>query len=362
MSGIKLMNSDEIIYFICEDPYQNMVKIGKTNNIEKRLYGIQTGNPRLLKVAINRIRPKKYDYEKIFHKLFFKNFVRGEWYKIDTQELVRIEIIMKNKDPIEEIKILCEEFLKYETNVVVNEEKCAIGNPPENTNRCGSKLHVDESINKEKNTYICVDKDKKEKKIREKIHNNARKQYLAEYYEAVLIDHPNLMDKYSKYEIKECHKEMIYRDLTNEQIEQMDTKIEGAKFADKTHIKYLFGRHVTINKIKDLFKSGECDSKTLINYIAEIHKMKNPLLKGVKEIKSANVLNSTNKLLSAYGYKITTKQVRDGTGKKRVYNWKDYSTELFIVKTLPFNSDEFTISAIRQSGNSKIPSTVVCER
>lgn len=362
MSGIKLMNSDEIIYFICEDPYQNMVKIGKTNNIEKRLYGIQTGNPRLLKVAINRIRPKKYDYEKIFHKLFFKNFVRGEWYKIDTQELVRIEIIMKNKDPIEEIKILCEEFLKYETNVVVNEEKCAIGNPPENTNKCGSKLHVDESINKEKNTYICVDKDKKEKKIREKIHNNARKQYLAEYYEAVLIDHPNLMDKYSKYEIKECHKEMIYRDLTNEQIEQMDTKIEGAKFADKTHIKYIIDRHVMINEIRNLFKEGKCDGKSLVDHVAGIHKAENPLLKGIKEIKKITVLCATNKLISPYGYKIERKESGKRSNRRRFYVWKDYSLEFFLIKALPIDQNKSVISEAKQISNPEIPSTVVCER
>lgn len=174
---------------------------------------------------------------------------------------------------------------------------------------------------------------------------------------------PEFVEKYMKDDVKECYRNMIYRDLTNEQVKQIDDEnTKDMNDEEKTDHYYLFGRHVTINKIKDLFKSGECDSKTLINYIAEIHKMKNPLLKGVKEIKENTVLNATNKLLSAYGYKLETKRLGRGANKKRIYIWKDYSVDLFVIKTLPFNSDEFTISAVRQSGNSEMPVAIVYEK
>lgn len=145
-----MIDGNEIIYFVCEEPYSGVVKIGKTINIEKRLSGMQTGNYRKLKALMMYERPKKYDYEKVFHKLFYKNYVSGEWYNINRSMLMRIELIMKNNDVIDELHVLCSELLTYDTFYNADENCLTINNPPDSENRCGSKLHLIPKITKTK--------------------------------------------------------------------------------------------------------------------------------------------------------------------------------------------------------------------
>lgn len=156
---------DEIIYFVAEEPFSEMVKIGKTTNMVNRLSGMQTGNPRKLNVMLKFHRPKKYDYERLFHKLFFEKCILGEWYKINMKILRRIEIIMKTVNRIDEINILINEFLRYDTEFFVDEDKIYINSPPNFDGRCGSKLHIPIKTKKQKWEQISISEHSDESQL-----------------------------------------------------------------------------------------------------------------------------------------------------------------------------------------------------
>lgn len=70
------------VYFISDGDF---VKIGKANNVEKRLKVLQTGNPKPLTI-INIIEcgdcKKAYELEFFLHKMLKPLKVNGEWYKL----------------------------------------------------------------------------------------------------------------------------------------------------------------------------------------------------------------------------------------------------------------------------------------
>lgn len=140
-------HEDEIIYFVSEYPFSGAVKIGKTStNVFNRLLTLQTGNFRKLVIRFMITRPKKYDYEKLFHKLFHSKHLLGEWFSIDEYMLHRINLIVQNKSPFDEINVLCEEFLNYETEIIINEDGLIMGMPEAASGRCGSKKHIKTKI------------------------------------------------------------------------------------------------------------------------------------------------------------------------------------------------------------------------
>ena len=77
------------VYFILDEK-SKAIKIGKANNIDERLSGLQTGNPNSLKL-IHSITCKNEDHsfvkEKQLHKKFEHLQMTGEWFKY-TDELV----------------------------------------------------------------------------------------------------------------------------------------------------------------------------------------------------------------------------------------------------------------------------------
>lgn len=64
-----------MIYFITDGEF---TKIGKTNNVSKRLSSIQTGNPKHIRVALVFKGGEKK--EKELHEFFRKRRVVGEWF------------------------------------------------------------------------------------------------------------------------------------------------------------------------------------------------------------------------------------------------------------------------------------------
>lgn len=68
-----------IIYFISDTKY---IKIGVTNNVEKRLKELQTGNPKKLKVIKIIYCENPYYVEKMYHELFKSKRKEGEWFDI----------------------------------------------------------------------------------------------------------------------------------------------------------------------------------------------------------------------------------------------------------------------------------------
>jgi len=76
------------VYFVL-DEFSNAMKIGKADNLEKRLAGLQTGNPRILKISYF-IKCKSSGHsntiEKKLHKFFEHLHIRGEWFDYNKEE------------------------------------------------------------------------------------------------------------------------------------------------------------------------------------------------------------------------------------------------------------------------------------
>lgn len=178
------------------------------------------------------------------------------------------------------------------------------------------------------------------------------------------FNNSEFVEKYSKEEVKECYTEMIYRNLSDEQVKAIDDTNTADIESDegKTDHHYLFGRHVMITRIRDLFDSGTAECQPVVDYVKEHHKMGNPLLKRYKEITNANVVTAVNKIMSPYGYKVHKKKVGGKTNRRQILELEDHSLALFVVKSVPFNTDDLTIEMVRQSGASEMPVAVVYEK
>lgn len=72
-------NKKSCVYFITDGQY---VKIGQTDNIEKRMKSLQTGNPKKLSLihVIPTDEPNLIEWG--LHKRYEKQRVRGEWFDI----------------------------------------------------------------------------------------------------------------------------------------------------------------------------------------------------------------------------------------------------------------------------------------
>lgn len=79
--------SPAYIYFITDGVY---VKIGVATNLDKRLKGLQTGNPRELKILYSFFTEWPYVVEAKLHKKYKHKHIRCEWFDIlDDFPLVR---------------------------------------------------------------------------------------------------------------------------------------------------------------------------------------------------------------------------------------------------------------------------------
>jgi hypothetical protein len=68
------------------DNFSNAIKIGKANNVEKRLADLQTSNPNKLTCIYHfKCNNEQHSFmvEKKLHNLFKSLHIRGEWFKYD---------------------------------------------------------------------------------------------------------------------------------------------------------------------------------------------------------------------------------------------------------------------------------------
>lgn len=78
------------IYFIRSGKHKKPIKIGYTNDIEKRLADLQVGNPRKLyviaQIPVKSLKTVKA-IEAWLHRRFRKQHIRGEWFsgRIDLE-------------------------------------------------------------------------------------------------------------------------------------------------------------------------------------------------------------------------------------------------------------------------------------
>jgi hypothetical protein len=71
------------------------VKIGKSNNPDKKLTELQTGNSNEL-ILYGIIKDVKEDYEMKIHQIFDHIWLKGEWFKL-TDELIQYMINKTNE-------------------------------------------------------------------------------------------------------------------------------------------------------------------------------------------------------------------------------------------------------------------------
>jgi hypothetical protein len=83
------------LYFI-KMSMTDIIKIGISKNIEKRLSGIQTGNPYELEV-LNKFKCSNSGLEKLVHKLYKLNRIKGEWFSLDAESIEEIKMLTEDK-------------------------------------------------------------------------------------------------------------------------------------------------------------------------------------------------------------------------------------------------------------------------
>lgn len=72
------------VYFITDGEF---IKIGKANNVTKRMKILQTASPRVLKIQrVIKCKDEReaYELEHFFHSLLNEWKVNGEWFKISS--------------------------------------------------------------------------------------------------------------------------------------------------------------------------------------------------------------------------------------------------------------------------------------
>ena len=86
----KQLEEKQYLYGITDG---DMIKLGMSNNIKKRLAGLQTSNPKTLRIKweyyTGRSSKVARSLEKKLHRRCKKYLARGEWFKIECFDLVK---------------------------------------------------------------------------------------------------------------------------------------------------------------------------------------------------------------------------------------------------------------------------------
>lgn len=79
--------------YILKQENSNIIKIGVTNDIKKRLKSVQTGNPNKIRVYHYEERNNAYEIEAFLKRKFVEYKREGEWYENLNPLSVRVEIL-----------------------------------------------------------------------------------------------------------------------------------------------------------------------------------------------------------------------------------------------------------------------------
>ncbi len=394
MDDSEKCNNDEIIYFIAEEPFTNAVKIGKTNkNVDERLCMLQIGNFRKLNVLLYIKRMKKYDYERFFHKIFYDKRISGEWFSLTLDDINHIKSITDKNDNNDDILNLFNEFCNFNTEIIVGDDGMTMGFPEIGGRKIRSAKHGNmikpEKIHHEKtkhatemgialapilryNEFYSLTKNRS----RMSNHNVfAIKKYemLRHYgFEHNIVNsdaknkrmrsfnNPDFIKLYSKQDVMKSYKIAIYRQLSDETIRQIDDyHTRFMDYEEKTRYNYLLGRHVTINKILSIIPTGGTEYEPVLEIMKQLHEEGNHLLAGWKLPNKLNMINMVNSIIQDYCYKIHSKRTMIGKVRKQILYIEDTLPILFDVHNIKYPSDDFSISMIKQSGESPIPTICV---
>ena len=78
-------------YFVKMEGFP-FLKIGRTNDLGRRLMTLQCGNPFPLQI----IGYIEGDFEKFFHNNLFKRRVKGEWFFLKDEDLAEINMLLNH--------------------------------------------------------------------------------------------------------------------------------------------------------------------------------------------------------------------------------------------------------------------------
>lgn len=79
------------VYFISDGEF---IKIGKANNVERRMKELQTGNPKkleILKIIKCSNEQEAYELERFLHSILHSVQSFGEWFHLSMKEGVKID-------------------------------------------------------------------------------------------------------------------------------------------------------------------------------------------------------------------------------------------------------------------------------
>ena len=81
--------------YIIQAGNTNLYKIGYTNNPERRIKGLQTGNPQSLRFVTIYETPNPRELERKIHDIVAREKMVGEWFEIDHVDSLIFEINTK---------------------------------------------------------------------------------------------------------------------------------------------------------------------------------------------------------------------------------------------------------------------------
>ena len=95
LANVRVLYGQKYIYVIQDGEFY---KIGSARKVENRLKVLQVGNPRPLKVIFKQeVQGKKVIFlEKKLHKIFAKKHSLGEWFKLTTEDIVKLKNIIED--------------------------------------------------------------------------------------------------------------------------------------------------------------------------------------------------------------------------------------------------------------------------
>lgn len=108
-------NKETCVYVI-KSGDTNIYKIGISNNIDKRLEGMQSGNHQDLIVVKTKYfvdRDFAEAYETLLHSEFLHKNIKREWFKLNEQDLNRIDKILEINKSLKELRLKKRKNRKY---------------------------------------------------------------------------------------------------------------------------------------------------------------------------------------------------------------------------------------------------------
>jgi len=139
------------------------VKIGMSDDPEKRIKQLQTGNPQVLRIIISikcNSRKHSFDLEKTLHRMLSRNNILNEWFFVSKKSLFDTINRLANNPDFDQVKSYVDIFEKQSIEEIKTEEAVAVA---EKKVLSGSVENSIKSIRKKSDnkTIMIADMEKK---------------------------------------------------------------------------------------------------------------------------------------------------------------------------------------------------------